>query len=262
MYNDKEKIRGYIRRQYAKAARREVKSCCGGECGCNGTAADILGVSKKLGYSEEDFYGAPYESNMGLGCGNPVAIASLKEGMTVVDLGSGGGFDCFVARKLVGDTGRVIGVDMTPDMIALARNTAEKSGYKNVEFRLGEIEHLPIADGSADVVISNCVVNLSPDKEQVFKEIFRVLKKGGWLSISDIVATSEIPLEYKQDAKMVAGCMGGGEHIGKIEEMLSCAGFKDVKITLKENSAELIASWAPGTGIENFVASAIIEAVK
>lgn len=259
---DKEKVRSVIRAQYAKAAKRKAVSCCSGECGCNGTAADIAEVSKKLGYSEQDFFDAPYESNMGLGCGNPVAIASLMEGETVVDLGSGGGFDCFIARKRVGETGYVIGVDMTPDMISLARKNAQKSGYKNVEFRLGEIEHLPVADNSVDVVISNCVINLSVDKAQVFKETYRVLKTGGRLSVSDIVAVADIPDRYRKDMYMVAGCMGGAEHVDIIRELLQRAGYRDIKITLKDNSKEMIASWAPGTKIEDYVASAIIEAKK
>lgn len=259
---DKEQVRRFIRTQYAKAARREVKSCCGDECGCNGTAVDIAAVSQKLGYSEQDFFGAPYESNMGLGCGNPVAIAQLKEGETVLDLGSGGGFDCFIARKRVGEGGYVIGVDMTPDMITLARKNAEKSGYNNVDFRLGEIEHLPVADNSVDVVISNCVINLSQDKHQVFKEIYRVLKKGGRVSVSDVVATAELPEKFKQDPDLIAGCMGGAEHIDALKEMLEQTGYNDIKIALKENSADIIASWAPGTQIENYVASAIIEAKK
>ncbi|MCL2798398.1 MAG: arsenite methyltransferase [Firmicutes bacterium] len=260
--SDKEKIRGHIRGQYAKAARREVTSCCSGECGCNGTAADVAAVSKKLGYSEQDFFDAPYESNMGLGCGNPIAIALLKEGETVLDLGSGGGFDCFIARKKVGETGRIIGVDMTPDMLTLARKNAENSGYKNVEFRLGEIEHLPVADGSVDVIISNCVINLSLDKAQVFSETYRVLKKGGRLSISDVVAVAEIPEEFRKDFGMISGCMGGAEHIDKLKKMLSLAGFIDIKVTLKDNSGDIIASWAPDTSIENYVASAVIEARK
>lgn len=259
---DKELVRGRIRKQYALAARREVKPCCSGECGCNGTATDIAEVSKKLGYSEKDFFDAPYQSNMGLGCGNPLAIASLKEGEIVVDLGSGGGFDCFIARKQVGEKGQVIGVDMTPDMIVLARKNAAKSGHKNVEFRLGEIEHLPVADNTADIIISNCVINLSLDKGQVFKEAYRILKSGGRLSLSDTVATAELPQKFKEDLNMISGCMGGAEHIDKLKIMLKDAGFSGIKITLKDNSKEIIKSWAPNTGIENYVASAMIEAVK
>ena len=262
MSKNNEEIRGHIRKQYAKVARREVKSCCSGECGCNGTATDIAAVSKKLGYTEQDFFNAPYESNMGLGCGNPVAIASLKAGETVLDLGSGGGFDCFIARKQVSDTGYIIGVDMTPDMITLARKNAEKSGYKNVEFRLGEIEHLPVADNSVDAIISNCVINLSVDKEQVFKETYRVLKKGGRLSISDVVAIAELPEKYKKDLYAISACIGGAEHIDRIKAMLQKVGYKEIKITLNNNSKDIVASWAPNTKIEDYIASAIIEAIK
>lgn len=257
-----EEIREHIRTQYAKAANKKAQGCCAGECGCNGTAVDIAAVSKKLGYSEQDFYNAPYESNMGLGCGNPIAIASLKIGETVLDLGSGGGFDCFIAQKQVGETGYVIGVDMTPDMITLARKNAAKRGDKNIDFRLGEIEHLPVADNSVDVIISNCVINLSTDKELVFKEAYRVLKTGGRLSISDVVATAEIPEEIRQDLKMVSSCIGGAEHINKLEAMLQKAGFEEINIVFKENSKEIIKPWAPNTNIENYIASAYIEARK
>lgn len=257
-----ERIRGHIRKQYANAANKSAEPCCCGECGCNGTAEDISEVSKRLGYSEKDFFDAPIDSNMALGCGNPIAIAALKEGETVLDLGSGGGFDCFLARKQVGEKGHVIGVDMTPDMISLARKNAEKSDYTNIEFRLGEIEHLPIADGTIDVIISNCVINLSVDKEQVLKEAFRVLKKGGRLSISDVVATAEIPEKFLQDLQMISGCMGGAEHYDIIQKLLENTGFIDVKLTPKDNSREIIKEWAPGTNIEDFVASFIIEAIK
>lgn len=263
---DKEKIRGHIRTQYTKVAKREVQSCCSGGCGCSDTAADIGEVSKKLGYSEQDFYDAPYESNMGLGCGNPVAIASLKKGETVLDLGSGGGFDCFIARKRVGETGHVIGVDMTHDMISLARTNAEKSGYKNVEFRLGEIEHLPVADSSVDVIISNCVINLSVNKEQVFKDAYRVLKAGGRVSFSDVVAKAELPQKIKNNLDAIANCIGGAEHADTIKQMLMQAGFKDIKITLnnltlKDNYKE-IAESLDDSSLDDFVASAIIEARK
>ena len=198
---DKEKIRGHIRKQYANVANKETQSCCSSGCSSN----DIGAISKMLGYNEQDFFAAPYEANMGLGCGNPVAIAALKEGETVLDLGSGGGFDCFIARKQVGEKGHIIGVDMTPEMLKLARENAKKSGYNNVEFRLGEIEYLPVADNSVDVVISNCVVNLALDKEQVFNELYRVLKKGGRLSISDVVAITEIPEAFRKDLDMISG---------------------------------------------------------
>jgi SAM-dependent methyltransferase len=206
--------------------------------------------------------GAPLESNMGLGCGNPIAIASMREGDTVLDLGSGGGFDCFLARRQVGDKGHIIGVDMTPEMIRLARENAEKSGYINVEFRLGEIEHLPVADETVDIIISNCVINLSLDKEKVFREAYRVLKYGGRLSISDIVATAELPQQIKQDLRLMAGCIAGAEYIDNITSMMEEAGFYDIKLTPKDNSREILESWAPNRSIEDFVASYIIEGSK
>jgi len=259
----KEEIREHIRTQYAKAANQEAGGgCCSSGCGCDGKTIDIADACVKLGYTEEDFFNAPFESNMALGCGNPIALAALKEGETVLDLGSGGGFDCFLARKQVGETGRVIGVDMTPDMLKLARKNAEKSGYTNVEFRLGEIEHLPVADNTVDVIISNCVINLALDKEKVFTDAYRVLKKGGRLSISDVVATAEIPAKLRDDLGLISGCMGGAEHKDKVEEMLKKVGFKSVKLTKKENSDEIIKSWSPKTKIENYVASFMIEAIK
>jgi SAM-dependent methyltransferase len=199
---------------------------------------------------------------MGLGCGNPLAIAALKEGETVLDLGSGGGFDCFLARGQVGEAGHVIGVDMTPDMIELARKNVKKSGYTNVEFRLGEIEHLPVENETADVIISNCVINLSLDKEQVFKEAFRVLKRGGRLSVSDVVATAALPDQVKKDLSMIAGCIAGAEHVENLKLMLLNAGFKDIRLMPKDNSREIIKSWAPDNNLEDFIASFIIEAKK
>lgn len=262
-----EKIRGHIRTRYASVAKKETNTCCSSSGCCGSAETNLSEVTKKLGYSEQDFFDAPYESNMALGCGNPVAIASLKEGETVLDLGSGGGFDCFIARKRVGETGRIIGVDMTPDMITLARSNAENSGYKNIEFRLGEIEHLPVENDLVDVIISNCVVNLSTDKEQVFKETYRVLRSGGRLSISDVVAIAELPDSFKQDLDMVASCIGGAEHVDKIKEMLKRVGYHDIKITLnkitlKDNNKDAINSLAPGTSVDDYVASAIIEARK
>lgn len=204
----------------------------------------------------------PNDANMGLGCGNPIAIAALKEGERVLDLGSGGGFDCFLARRQVGEIGFVIGVDMTPEMIRLSRKNAEKSGYSNMEFRLGEIEHLPIADASVDVIISNCVINLSLEKEQVFKDAYRVLKHGGRLSISDIVATAELPQNIKQDMSMMAGCVSGAEYKDNIKRMLENAGFSNIKMIPKDNSKQILKTWAPDRNIEDFVTSFIIEAQK
>jgi len=263
MTNNKEDIRDFIRKNYSEVAKKGSEGgCCGGGCSCSGNPMDIRESSIKVGYNENDLLSVPPEANMGLGCGNPIAIAALKEGEVVLDLGSGGGFDCFLARRQVGETGYVIGVDMTPDMIKLARKNAEKSGYTNVEFRLGEIEHLPVADGSVDAIISNCVINLSLDKEQVFTEAFRVLKPGGRLSTSDVVATAQLPQNIKQDLALIASCIGGAEYVEDIKAMLRNAGFKDIRMTPKDNSREIIKAWVPDKNIEDFVASYIIEATK
>jgi SAM-dependent methyltransferase len=199
---------------------------------------------------------------MGLGCGNPRAIAALKPGEVVLDLGSGGGFDCFLASREVGHSGHVIGVDMTPDMLSKARANAVKGLFENVEFRLGEIEHLPVADASVDVIISNCVINLSPNKPQVFKDAFRVLKSGGRLAISDVVATVELPDEMRTDAGLIAGCMGNASLIAELEQIMAEAGFEQIRIEPKDESREFIKDWAPGHSITDYVVSATIEAVK
>jgi ubiquinone/menaquinone biosynthesis C-methylase UbiE len=199
---------------------------------------------------------------MGLGCGNPQAIASLRPGETVLDLGCGGGFDCFLAAKAVGESGRVIGVDMTPEMISKARQNAVKAGVSNVEFRLGEIENLPVADNSVDVIISNCVINLSPDKARVYKEAFRVLKRRGRLAISDIVATAPLPEEVKRDLALYAACVAGAAQMDDLRAMLRQAGFIRIRVTPKDRSRELIRGWAPGRNLEDFIVSANIEAVK
>jgi ubiquinone/menaquinone biosynthesis C-methylase UbiE len=215
-----------------------------------------------LGYDASDLEGVSREANLGLGCGNPLAIASLKTGETVLDLGSGGGFDSFLARRQVGETGRVIGVDMTPEMITLSRENAHKNGTANVEFRLGEIEHLPVADESVDVILSNCVINLSPDKKQVFSEAFRVLKPGGRLSISDVVATAPIPPELKENVEAISACIGGAEHIEVVRGMLEDIGFREIRMTPKDNSDQIVSSWAPEHPLADFIASYYIEAVK
>ncbi len=262
MAKNKEEVREFIRKNYAEVAQGSDGGCCSGGCSCSGAPLDINETSIKIGYTENDLSNVPPEANMGLGCGNPIAIAALKEGEVVLDLGSGGGFDCFLSRIRVGESGYVIGVDMTPDMISLARKNAAKSGYSNVEFRLGEIEHLPIADSSIDVVISNCVINLSLDKEQVYKEVFRVLKPGGRLSTSDVVATAQLPQNIKQDLALIANCIGGAENVEDIKVMLQNVGFMDIRVTPKDNSREIVKSWAPDKNIEDLVASYIIEAIK
>jgi SAM-dependent methyltransferase len=199
---------------------------------------------------------------MGLGCGNPQAIAALKPGETVLDLGSGGGFDCFLAASQVGEKGVVIGVDMTPEMITKARNNAANARVTNVEFRLGEIEHLPVADNSVDIIISNCVINLSPVKEQVFREAYRVLRQGGRLAISDVVAISSLPEKVKRDLDAHCGCVAGAAKVLEIEQMLNRAGFTQISVVVQEESDEFIRDWFPGSGVESHVRSAIITAYK
>jgi SAM-dependent methyltransferase len=215
-----------------------------------------------LGYSQADLEKVPTGADMGLGCGNPRAIASLKSGEVVVDLGSGGGFDCFLAAHEVGKNGKVIGIDMTPDMISKARNNATKGGYENVEFRLGEIENLPVQDNSADVIISNCVINLSPNKARVFQEAFRILKPGGRLAISDVVATIELPEEMRNDPALIAGCMGNASLIDELETMIKDAGFTQVRIEPKDESKAFIRDWVPDHNVTDYVVSATIEGVK
>ena len=279
---DKEKIREAVRKSYGKIAKNvsvvsgiaAASSCCGTtkaspstgssvSC-CGGPDVSTEQMSALMGYSKKDLESIPEGANMGLGCGNPVALASLKPGETVVDLGSGGGFDCFLAAKQVGKTGHVIGVDMTPEMITKARMNAEKIGAENVEFRLGEIEHLPVADNSADIIMSNCVINLSPDKSKVYRDVFRILKPGGRLAIADIVATAPLPQEIQEDLALVAACLGGAATIDDTKEMLKAAGFQKIKIQSKDGSRELIQAWDPNKrqNAEDFVVSAYIEALK
>ena len=243
-----DETRTVVREHYASIA----KGCCGP--GVVGTAA------ANLGYSADDTGEAPDGADLGLGCGNPTAIASLREGETVLDLGAGGGFDCFIAARQVGPTGRVIGVDMTPDMVTRARGNAQKVNATNVEFRLGEIEHLPVADGTVDAILSNCVINLSPEKAAVFGEAFRVLKPGGRLAISDVVATGPIPIELQNQAAALAGCVAGAAPVDDVRAMLAAAGFTNIEVKISPRSAEIVSAWLPG--IEKFVASATIEARK
>ncbi|VAX13907.1 Arsenite methyltransferase [hydrothermal vent metagenome] len=259
-------IRNHVRDSYAQVAEASNNSeGCGVESSCCGVSAELdinTLNSLRLGYSESDMESVPEGADMGLGCGNPHAIASLKAGDQVVDLGSGGGFDVFLAAREVGENGRVIGIDMTPTMISKARNNADKADFNNVEFRLGEIEHLPVADNSIDVIISNCVINLSPDKAQVFRDAFRILKPRGRLAISDVVAAIELPEEMRNDKKLHAGCMAGASLIEDLHTMLKQAGFEQIEITPKDESREFIRDWAPDTGVEDYVLSAYIQAIK
>jgi arsenite methyltransferase len=250
---DNDQVRNQVRAAYAKVANG-AGGCSVGCCGTTGTG------SMAMGYSADELAAAPEGADLGLGCGNPQAIAALRPGETVLDLGSGGGFDCFLAAKRTGRSGKVIGVDMTPEMVTKARGNARKVEATNVEFRLGEIEHLPVADGSIDVILSNCVINLSPDKRAVFQEAFRVLKAGGRLAISDVVAIKDMPPELAQSVEAMTGCVAGSAKVSELETLLCDAGFEDVKIVPKPESGAIIGQCMPGA--EPYVASATIEARK
>lgn len=245
-----DKTRTIVREHYANVSTKApTAGCCG---------AMPAGQSKGLGYSDSDLSAVPEGADLGLGCGNPNAIAALKPGETVLDLGSGGGFDSFLAARAVGPTGRVIGVDMTPEMISRARKNARKVEANNVDFRLGEIEHLPVADQTVDAIMSNCVINLSPEKEAVFAEALRVLKPGGRLAISDVVAIAPIPPELQNQAAALAGCVAGAAPLEDLKAMLANVGFVDIRVTIAPRSAEIVDSWLAGAS--KFIASATIEA--
>jgi SAM-dependent methyltransferase len=264
---DTAEIKDLVRARYGSIAVAASQSCCAPATACCGPVAedDLSGFdtkSSRMGYSNAELEAVPEGANLGLGCGNPQAIAALRPGEVLVDLGSGAGFDCFLAAKQVGASGRVIGVDMTHEMLKKARDNAARVGAANVEFRLGDIEHLPIADNTADVVISNCVINLVPDKAQVFREAFRALKPGGRLAISDVVNIAPLPDELAADRALLCGCVAGAASPAAIEDFLRTAGFVEVSIEVKPESREFIAGWAAGRGIERYVASATIEARK
>ncbi|MFH2012033.1 MAG: arsenite methyltransferase [Pseudomonadota bacterium] len=266
----REEIRENVRQTYSNIAVQGSndsdagisKSCCGPVSCCGKPFISPDQISAFLGYSQEDLKTVPDGVNLGLGCGNPQAIASIKPGEVVVDLGSGGGFDTFLAAREVGPEGLVIGVDMTPEMISLARKNKEKVAVENVEFRLGEIEHLPVGDNVADLIISNCVINLSPDKCQVYRDAFRVLKPGGRLAVSDIVALKPLPEHIQNDLAMVSACIGGAATIEDTQKMLKEAGFKNISITPKDISQELIDTLLPGSLAGEYVVSGNIQAQK
>jgi SAM-dependent methyltransferase len=247
-------VRSVVREHYGNIARSTRSGCAPGCCSSTATAAATLG------YMPNQTDAVPEGADLGLGCGNPTAIASLRDGETVLDLGAGAGFDCFIAAHQVGPAGKVIGVDMTADMVARARENARKVNATNIEFRLGEIEHLPVADASIDAILSNCVINLSPDKAAVFREAFRVLRAGGRLAISDVVAIAPIPAELQDQAAALAGCVSGAALLDDVRAMLAAAGFAEIEVKIAPRSAEIVGSWLPG--IERFVASATIEARK
>jgi arsenite methyltransferase len=283
--NEPDTIRTAVRERYGSLARQNDQlaqaqdGCCGtaatagknGCCendapasagACCGSPVTTADYSAALGYSADEQATVPAGSNLGLGCGNPLAAARLQAGFTVLDLGSGAGFDCFLAAAEVGPAGQVIGVDMTADMVLKARRNARTGQYANVEFRLGEIEFLPVANASVDVIISNCVINLSPNKPQVFREAFRVLKTGGRLCISDLVTGAPLPEETRQDVALHCGCLAGASVVEDLKAALAAAGFSGVTIQPKDESREFIKEWAPGLQLEEVIVSALIEAVK
>jgi arsenite methyltransferase len=251
---DQNAVREEVRSAYGKIARTEEPGCC--------SAERPSATAEKLGYSAEEIAALPQGADLGLGCGNPQAIASLKPGETVLDLGSGAGFDCFLAARSVGPNGRVLGVDMTPEMLVKARVNSMKAGITNVEFRLGEIESLPVSDNSVDAIISNCVINLSPDKPSVFREAFRTLKPGGRLAVADIVRSADLPPELAANLAAHCGCVAGAASVIELEGMLSNAGFSDIRIRPKDASREFIRTWIPGRNAADYIVSATIEALK
>lgn len=265
-----EEIRHYIRKRYGAIAEQSGECCLPAagsakEGGCTSTGccqAPEAGASygEKLGYTAGELASAPAGADLGLGCGNPLAIASIQPGETVLDLGSGAGFDCFLAARQLEGTGRVIGVDMTPAMVEKARANAAKSGLANVEFRLGEIEALPVADASVDLILSNCVINLSPEKERVFGEAFRVLKPGGRLAVADIVATRPLPAEVRTKLEAIGACIGGATQVDELRRMLTVAGFKRIEIVARAESRDLVREWTEDAQAGDFVVSALITA--
>jgi len=260
---DPETQRRAVRERYGKIATQGSTGCCESTDSCDtesgSSAAD---TATQLGYETDDIASVDGEANLGLGCGNPTAISRLAPSETVLDLGSGAGFDCFLAAQEVGDEGQVIGVDMAPEMIDKARANAQQNETEAVEFRLGEIEHLPVADETVDVIISNCVINLSPAKPQVFAEAFRVLKPGGRLAVSDIVLSAEPPAAAQADLGAIAGCAGDAATVDALETMLAEAGFVDVNIEPKDESREFLREWSDEYAVEEFAVSATIEARK
>ena len=253
-------IRAAVRQAYGAVATQKTQTgCCGTAASCCGPTGSS---SRQLGYSDADLAAVPEGADLGLGCGNPQAIAALKPGERVLDLGSGAGFDAFLAARQVGPTGSVIGVDMTPEMIERARTNAATIGLDQVDFRLGEIERLPVEDDSVDVIMSNCVINLAPDKPAVFREAFRVLAPGGRLAISDVVAIGDLPAAIAADPAAYTGCIAGAAPTAELERMIGAAGFQHVRIAVQAHSRALVEEWSPESGAEDFVASALIEAVK
>lgn len=257
-------IRENVRARYGRIAQ-EGTSCCGPSCCTPGAQEDAPGAAPPaalLGYTAADEAAVPAGANLGLGCGNPQAIADLRPGEVVLDLGAGAGFDALLAARAVGPNGRVIGVDMTAEMVARARRNAATAGLAQVEFRLGEIEHLPVADATVDVVMSNCVVNLSPDKAAVFREAFRVLRPGGRVAIADVVARAPLAPEVQADLALVVGCLGGAATVAEVEGWMAAAGFTGIRVKEKPGYREIAEAWAPGHPAIDLVFSATIEGTR
>jgi len=264
---DPEETREMVRERYGTIAT-DGQDCCGDvgidatdDGGCCDGNADATG-SQCLGYDTDDIASVADGADLGLGCGNPKAFAKIEPGETVLDLGSGAGFDCFLAAQEVGPDGAVIGVDMTPEMVSKARENVGKNDAGNVEFRLGEISHLPVADATVDVVISNCVVNLAPEKQLVFDDVYRVLKSGGRVAISDVVQTAPFPDDVKMDPDSLTGCVAGASTVEDIEAMLDSAGFEAIEIAPKGESTEFISDWDASRDLGDYLVSATIEARK
>jgi len=254
-----EKIKKIVRNGYAKAVTQKTSCCSAGSC-CGGVT-QVGEIGRKVGYSDSEMNSVPEGANLGFGCGNPVALASLKDGDVVIDMGSGAGFDAFLAAQRVGKTGRIIGVDMTPEMVIKAKDNAAKDKYTNVEFRLGEIEKLPVEDGSVDVIISNCVINLSPEKQKVFQEAFRVLKPGGRLMVSDLVLIKDLPDVIKESIEAYVGCLSGAVRKTEYLKLMIKAGFQDVKV-ISESNYPVDAMFDNLKGAEDAVASIKVSAKK
>jgi len=259
MERNSKEIKKIVRDGYAKAVTQKT-SCCS-TSSCCGSTSKAKDMSKTVGYSDAEMNAVPEGANLGFGCGNPVALASLKEGDVVLDLGSGAGFDAFLSAQRVGKTGRVIGVDMTPEMVAKAKENAKKGEYSNVEFRLGEIEKLPVEDNSIDVIISNCVINLSPDKETVFKEGHRVLKSGGRLMVSDLVLAKDLPKEIKGSIEAYVGCLAGAIKKDEYLKLITMAGFNEVKV-ISESSYSVDAMFDNLEFAQDAVVSIKVSALK
>lgn len=278
--NDQHEV---VRDRYADVASDET-DCCGSDTttdccsdtesstssdtdmetvtGCCTNDKTATRWAEQVGYSSEEIESVPTDANLGLGCGNPTAIANLRPGQRVLDLGSGGGFDCFLAANEVDTDGSVIGIDMTPEMLKTARENRAENDIENVEFRLGEIEHLPVGDETIDVIISNCVINLSPNKQQVFEEAYRVLRPGGRLAISDVVLTAELPDELRADLDSIAECIGGASRIEKLEDLLDEAGFRDTQIEPKGETEDFFREWGDDRELDEYLVSATIRGHK